>query len=70
MAPMKKPRNDSYQQLTGAVSLATVARRAGLPRREVRRLIQLGKLPFVQVRGQIRVPRSDADRLRNAHSQA
>jgi excisionase family DNA binding protein len=55
---MKKPPRESFQQLSGALSLATVARRVGVPRREIRRMIQHGKLPFVQVLGQIRVPRS------------
>ncbi|TWT36187.1 hypothetical protein KOR34_10880 [Posidoniimonas corsicana] len=53
---MKKSPSESFQQLTGAVSLGAVARRTGLPRRQVRRLVQQGQLPFVQVRGQICVP--------------
>ncbi len=58
MCPMKKTPNPTFARLTDAVSLGTVARKVGIPRREVRRLIQRGKLPFVQVRGQIRVPRT------------
>lgn len=56
MCPMKKSPSESFQQLTGAVSLSAAARRTGIPRREVRRMVQQGRLPFVQVRGQICVP--------------
>ena len=42
-----------YEQ---TISLQRLARKWHIPRREVRRLIQQGKLPFVEVVGQIRVP--------------
>lgn len=64
MCPMKKSAEKTFERLTGAVSLTAAARRAGVPRREVRRLVQRGKLPFVQVRGQIRVPTSAVRKLR------
>lgn len=66
MCPMKKSPAQTFERLTGAASLTTVARRTGLPRREVRRLVQRGKLPFVQVKGQIRVPQSAVKEMRGS----
>ena len=59
MAPMKRPAHgqtgmdpfDSY-------SLTHLARLFHVTRRQIRRMLRQGELPFVQVRGQIRVPRS------------
>ncbi len=42
-----------YEQ---TISLQRLARKWQIPRRQVRRLIQKGKLPFIEVAGQIRVP--------------
>ena len=53
MPPMKRPA--SHRRCT-SLPLEAVARRCGLTRRQVRRLLQQGKLPFEQVRGQLRVP--------------
>ncbi|MCA9240867.1 MAG: excisionase family DNA-binding protein [Planctomycetales bacterium] len=60
---MRKQPANSFERMTGAVTLSTAARKSGVPRREVRRLIQRGKLPFLQVRGQICVPREALERL-------
>jgi len=55
---MKKPappKDDSWQ---ATLSVEAFAHRRGLKPREVRRLLGTGRLPFIQVRGQIRVPRA------------
>jgi excisionase family DNA binding protein len=39
-----------------SLSLAQLARRWHVPRREVRRLLQQGTLPFEEIRGRLRVP--------------
>lgn len=62
---MKKSPSESFQKLTGAVSLSAAARRTGIPRREVRRLVQEGKAPFVQVRGQICIPAKTVQALKS-----
>ena len=55
--PMRPP-GHGQSPFRGTVSLSRAARLWNLPRREVRRLVQQGKLPFIQVMGRIRVPRS------------
>lgn len=42
---------------SGSVSLSAAAAAWGVPRREVRRLAATGRLPFVQIRGRVRLPR-------------
>jgi len=57
MAPMKCPAHkDGDKQLQESSTLTHLARRWKTSRRQVRRLIQRGDLPFKQVSGQIRVP--------------
>jgi len=57
MAPMKSPTNhEAPADLEDSITLTHLARRWKVSRREVRRLLQIGELPFVQVAGQIRVP--------------
>lgn len=46
-------RMSDYEQ---TISLQRLARKWHMPRRQVRRLVQKGKLPFVEIDGQIRVP--------------
>lgn len=61
MPRMKPPRTKTgpYQE---TLSLGALAKRWRLPRRQVRRLIQQGRLGFVEVQGRIRVPLSEAER--------
>ncbi len=54
MAPMKSPIHQ--ESLEDSITLTHLAQRWEVSRREVRRLLQIGELPFVQVSGQIRVP--------------
>jgi len=57
MAPMKSPiHHEAQEGLEESITLTHLAQRWGVSRREVRRLLQIGELPFVQVSGQIRVP--------------
>jgi len=59
MAPMKRPVElDEQSDFHDSCSLTHLAHRWGVSRREVRRLLQQGKLPFVEVLRQLRVPRS------------
>lgn len=59
MAPMKSPApresSDGYEE---TYSLTHLAHRWGVTRREIRQLLQIGELPFVQIDGQLRVPAS------------
>lgn len=57
MPRMKKPappKNDPWQ---ATLTIEAYARSSGLKPRQVRRLLGSGRLPFMQVRGQIRIPR-------------
>lgn len=59
MAPMKCPsRHDPADVFEDSYTLTHLARRWQMHRREVRHLLQTGQLPFVQVRNQLRVPRT------------
>lgn len=57
MPPMKSPSKligDSA--LENSHSLTHLAHRWGVSRRDVRQLLEQGKLPFIQFMGQLRVP--------------
>lgn len=60
MPRMKIPAPTKESIWRATLSIEAFARRRGLKPREVRRLLGAGRLPFVQVRGQIRVPRAAA----------
>ncbi|QDU56335.1 MerR family transcriptional regulator [Aeoliella mucimassa] len=55
-APMRTPPPPRDDSLRGTLTIEAYARRQGLTQREVRQMLGTGKVPFVQVRGQIRVP--------------
>lgn len=58
MAPMKQPtREADKDRQFDSYSLTHGATRLHVTRRRLRQMLQQGELPFVQVRGQIRVPR-------------
>jgi excisionase family DNA binding protein len=64
MAPMKPPapqRNDRISDV--GYSLTHLASRWRVSRRDVLHLLQEGELPFVEVDGQLRVPRSAVRKL-------
>lgn len=54
MAPMKRP---AVKDPDDTLSVTALAHRWHCKRREVRRLLGAGVMPFVQIRGRIRVPR-------------
>ena len=59
MAPMKSPaRSEPADVFQDSFTLTHLAKHWHMHRREVRHLLQTGQLPFVQVRGQFRVPRA------------
>lgn len=58
MCPMKKPPASPFERINGAVALTAAARRSGIPRRQLLRLLKRGEAPFVQVGGQICIPTS------------
>lgn len=59
MAPMKSPVQHSFGgAVEDSFSLTHLSRRWDMSRRELRHLLQSRQLPFVQVQGQFRVPRS------------
>lgn len=55
MAPMHTPVGERNSALAGTMSIDAYARRHQLTPREVRQQLGEGLLPFVQIRGQIRV---------------
>lgn len=55
MAPMRTPAPLRDPAIHGALTIDAYARRHGMTPREVRRLLGTGQLPFVQIRGQIRI---------------
>lgn len=56
MAPMRTPISARDPTVRGTLTIDAYARRHGLTPREVRRLLGTGQLPFVQLRGRIRIP--------------
>lgn len=70
MPPMKSPsHHEPPEGLEDSITLTHLARRWEVSRREIRRLLQIGELPFVQVEGQIRVP-VDAVQARESAEQS
>ena len=64
MAPMKSPaRRDDAGADRESWSLTHLSRHWKVSRRKVRRLLQLGILPFEEVAGQVRVPRIAIEQL-------
>lgn len=57
MAPMKPPvEHEQLPELDETYSLTHLAHRWGVSRKTIRRLLQEGELPFVEVDGQLRIP--------------
>lgn len=56
MAPMRKPAPPSDDPWRNTLSIDAYARKHQLTPREVRHLLGTGQVPFVQLRGQIRIP--------------
>ncbi|MEM9185643.1 MAG: hypothetical protein AAGB00_04020 [Planctomycetota bacterium] len=58
MPPMKKPTRHTHEEFAETLSLPLAARELGVSHHELRRRLGRGELPFVQVRGRIRVPKN------------
>ena len=59
MAPMKLPAHERVgEDPFASYSLTHLARLLHVTRRRIRQMLQQGELPFVEVHGQIRVPRT------------
>lgn len=56
MPPMRKPAPTARSPWQKTLSIDAYARRHQLTPREVRHLLGTGQLPFVELRGQIRIP--------------
>ncbi len=65
MAPMKRPAR--HAERSQNMSLDELARRWSLRRRNVRRLLQRGELPFEQIRGRLRVPLDSVRHYEQTH---
>lgn len=57
MAPMRKPPPARQHPWQETFSIDAFARQHGISRRDVKQLLRSGKLPFLELAGQIRVPR-------------
>ena len=66
MAPMKRPASHHDSIYGDTLSLAVAARRLHLSRKNLRHLLGTGRVNFVQVRGQFRVPEKEIDELKHA----
>lgn len=60
MAPMKRP--NPHKSLQKSHSLTHLAHRWGLKQRDVKELLRTGELPFVEFKGQLRVPSSAVEK--------
>lgn len=58
MAPMRKPAPKLQEPWQDTCSVDTFAHEQGMTAREVREMLREQRLPFVEIDGQIRVPRS------------
>ena len=59
MAPMKTVRKSRPgESVNDTFSLSQLAKRWNISRRQVRQLLQSRQLPFVQIRGELRVPQA------------
>jgi hypothetical protein len=59
MPPMHPPHGPPPEWLTDTASLDETARHWRLSRERLKALLGTGRIPFVQVRGEIRVPREE-----------
>ena len=63
-APMKTPAHrEPADEFEDSYSLTHLAHRWGVSRKAIRRLLQDGELPFVEVDGQLRVPARSIRRI-------
>jgi excisionase family DNA binding protein len=63
MAPMKKPADLRHSIFKGTVSIAKLARRLRVSTKEIKRRMGAGRMAFVQIGDQLRIPREEFERL-------
>ncbi len=59
MAPMRTPPPQQQDDWRSTQSIDAFARERGLTRAEVKQLLASGQLPFIELAGQIRIPRRE-----------
>ena len=61
MSPMKREaRPDPH--MAGTLSIAALARRWQMPRKQIRRMLARQELDFIMIRDKIRVPEAEVER--------
>ncbi len=63
MAPMKRPADLRHSVFTGTVSVNKVARLLKVSTEEIKRRMGAGRLSFVQIGDQLRIPRREVKRV-------
>ena len=67
MCPMKRPSTAAARgDFRGTLSLPAAARKLGVSTKTLRRRMARGEMPFVQIRGQLRVPSDVVNRRGDA----
>ena len=64
MSPMKREAPPD-PHMSGTLSLAALARRWRMPRKQVRRILARQELDFILIRDEIRVPEVEVERYEN-----
>ncbi len=70
MAPMKPESKHRDPDLSGMLSLDQAAHRLRISRKELRRRLGCQEIAFVQIRGRIRIPRTEVERYEAASRSA
>ena len=69
MSPMKREATPD-PHLSGTLSLAALARRWRMPRKQIRRMLARQELDFILIRDKIRVPEAEVERYENDQKQS
>jgi hypothetical protein len=64
MSPMKLDATPD-PHMSGTLSLAALARRWRMPRKQIRRMLARQELNFILIRDKIRVPEAEVERYEN-----
>jgi hypothetical protein len=68
MSPMKRDATPD-PHMSGTLSLAALARRWRMPRKQIRQLLARQELNFIMIRDRIRVPEAEVERYENDRSE-
>ena len=63
MAPMKRPADLRHSIFTGTVSITKVAHLLKVSTEEIKQRMGAGRLSFVQIGDQLRIPRREVERV-------